>query len=44
MNKNLFFGTFLLFFACTNVNKPLTDTEKDRLIGEAKGLISTTGT
>lgn len=41
MNKKLFFGAFLLFFACTNQNKPMTDADKEKIIGEAKGLIST---
>jgi hypothetical protein len=40
MNKKSFFVALVIFFACTNVNKPLTDSDKERMIGEAKGLIS----
>jgi len=31
----------LLCFACNNANKPLTDVDKNKIIGEAKGLIGT---
>ncbi len=41
MKKNLFLLTMVLLFSCTNVNKPLTSTDKDKVITEAKELIST---
>ncbi len=31
----------MVLFACTNANRPLTDAAKAKIIGEAKGLIST---
>jgi hypothetical protein len=41
MQTKLFFAAVLLVFACTNQNKPLTDADKEKIIGEAKGVIST---
>jgi hypothetical protein len=41
MKKNLFFLTMVLCFSCTNVNKPLTSDEKDKVITEAKEFVST---
>ncbi len=42
MNKKLFFlGTLVLFFACTDANRPLTDAEKEKSIAEAKSVTST---
>jgi len=40
MNKKLFVLAIVLFGACTNTNKPLTDADKGKIIGEAKVLIS----
>jgi len=40
MNKKLFFLAVVLFGACTNANKPLTDADKDKIVGEAKVMIS----
>jgi hypothetical protein len=40
MDKKLFFLVIVLFCACTNSNKPLADADKDKIIGEAKVLIS----
>lgn len=40
MNKKLFVLAIVLFCACTNANKPLTDADKDKIVGEAKVLIS----
>jgi len=39
MNKKLFFLAIVLFYACTNANKALTDSDKDKIVGEAKVLI-----
>jgi hypothetical protein len=41
MKKNLFFLTMILCISCTNVNKPLTSDEKDKVITEAKEFVST---
>jgi len=40
MDKKIFILAIVLFCACTNANKPLTDTDKDKIVGEAKVLIS----
>jgi hypothetical protein len=39
MNKKLFFLAIVLLGACTNSNKPLTDSDKDKIVGEAKVFI-----
>lgn len=39
MNKQLFVLAIVLFCACTNSNKPLTDADKNKIIGEAKVLV-----
>ena len=41
MKQTLIFLTIVLACSCTNMNKPLTDQDKDRIIGEAKVLIAT---
>ncbi len=41
MKKTLFSLTIVLVCSCTNMNKPLTDEDKDKIIGEAKDLIAT---
>lgn len=41
MNKTILLGAIVLLLACTNRNKPLSDTDKEKLINESKGLIST---
>lgn len=41
MKKSLFFLAILMFCACSNVNKPLTNDDKDKIISEAKVLITT---
>lgn len=40
MNNKLIVMVIVLFCACTNANKPLTDAGKDKIVGEAKELIS----
>lgn len=39
MNKKIFFLAIVLFGACTNANKPLTNADKDKIVGETKVLI-----
>lgn len=39
MNNKLFFLVIVLFCACTNANKPFTDSDKDKIVGEAKVFI-----
>ena len=41
MKKILLFLTVVLVCSCSNMNKPLTDTDKDKIISEAKSLITT---
>ena len=40
MKTKLTFLILLFCFACTNENKPLTEAEKDKIIGETKELVS----
>jgi hypothetical protein len=39
MKKIVLFPVLLLSIACTQVNKPLTDADKEKITGEAKVLI-----
>ena len=39
MKTKLSFLVLLFCTACANENKPLTDTEKDKIIGETKALV-----
>jgi hypothetical protein len=41
MKTKLFLSIFLLFVACNNANKPLTDTDKEKNINEVKNVTST---
>jgi len=41
MKTKLLVLTFVLFCACTNESRPLSDTEKDKILVEAKVLINT---
>ena len=41
MKTKLFYMSFLLCCACTNVPKPLSEAEKVQIIGETKVLVST---
>lgn len=41
MKKILLFLTVVLVCSCSNMNKPLTDTDKDKIISEVKPLIAT---
>jgi len=41
MKTKLSFLIFLLCFACINAKKPLTETDKNKIIGEAKVLVGT---
>jgi hypothetical protein len=41
MNAKLFFLSFMLIYGCTNMNKQLTDAEKNKIVGEVKVVIST---
>ena len=39
MKKKLFVLAIVLLGACTNANKPLTDADKDKIVGEARVFI-----
>lgn len=41
MRTTLLFLAIVLIGACTQVNKPMTAADKEKIVGEAKGLIST---
>jgi hypothetical protein len=41
MKTKLFILAILMGFSCTNKNRPITETEKERVVGEVKGLITT---
>jgi hypothetical protein len=41
MKTKLFFLAIVLFCSCTNENKSITESDKDRVISEAKVLINT---
>lgn len=40
MKAKLLFLIFVFCLSCTNVNKPLTDSDKEKIVGEVKGLVS----
>ena len=41
MKTKFFFVALVLFCSCTNVNKSLTNSDKEKILGETKGFIST---